>query len=440
MDERLNEALRCYDAALKLDQAPEVLAQTTYALELLTSVADVDADPLRLAVLDLALQTQLATSYLPPPAATVAHFSELAARANLPIYQARALHYHGLSAWTAESFEQGLKQVKHAMEALLTCGDLQGQCYAVSSLGLFMSVMGQLEGGVAFMRDSLILYEQLETEQRDLPLTRLNRARLMMRLALNLFDLDYFDEALHWLGEARAIYEQTGRLFGCTTEYAQLYARVGDWAEAERWAQMGMQHGSTESDRAYAQTIYGFILGQQNRTAEGITQLEQSLATVTRLGLERWQCALASVYLADLLLTESATYDPVRAEALSNAGLALGEAAAVHYGSIYGLLNKARLALNNHQSEAAVRYAVDAADRVRARDTLTLVREEEALYWEYAALRAAGRDGLPSLAAAHQRLQIAAERISDPAMRHSFLQNVPLHRLIETTYDAYAFA
>lgn len=436
----LTQARQYYLDALKFGQLADVLSRTRAGMALLGGIESHDADALRLALLDLELLMQFSASYLPPPAEAVERFSALAARADMPIYNARALHYEGMMTWSTQNFEQGTAKVRMAMDMALACGDLEGQCHIVSTLGLFTSVTGQLERGVALMRGGLALHDQIETERRDLPMIQLNRARLMLRLALNLFDLDYFDEALHWLGEARGIYERLGRLFGCTTEYAQLYARVGYWAEAEHWAMEGMRHGAAESDRAYAQTMYGFILGQQGHIAEAIQQLEQSLETVTRVGLEKWQCALANVYLGDLLLADGPSHDAARSDVYNDAGYAIGEAAAVHYGTIYALINKARIALAKGSLEQAAAYAVAAADRVRTRDTLTLVREEEVLYWEYRALDAAGRDGLPSLTEAHRRLQVAAERISDGAMRQSFLGVVPIHRQIIEAYRAWQTA
>lgn len=426
----LAEAQECYQRALILEQLPDVVAQTRRGLDLLGSTDGQEADILRLQLLDLELHLHSSESYLPPPADTTARFAQLAAQRNQSMFQARALYYQGIITWASRSFMDGVVALRQAVEALAACGDVEGQFSAVSSLGLFTSVTGNLDGGIALMRDGLALYERLDPARRDLPSFQLVRARLMVRIGLNLFDLDYFDEALSWLARARQVYERIGRLFGCTTEYAQLYARVGWWLVAEHWARLGIKRGPTESDCAYAQTLYGFILGQQGKIAEAMAEVEQALATVKRLNLERWQIALASVYMGDLLLADGPLHDPARAEVYSDAGFEIGEAGVVHYGSIYGLVNKARIALEKGSPERAVVLAVDAADRVRARKTLTLVREEEVLYWEYRALQAAGRDGRASLADAHERLQVAASRMSDPAMRESFLNTVPIHRAI----------
>lgn len=433
MFDPLVEAHACYATALTFSHVGAVSTYTRRGFNLLAPCG-AEADALRLSLLDLELQMMFASSYLPPPAANIERFVQLAARADIPRYKGRAQHYQGVLAWTVNSFTVGLEQVRAAMEALIACADLEGQYYTASSLGLFLSVNGQLERGVGLMRASLTLYDQIDPAQRDLPVMRLNRARLIVRLAMNLFDLDYFEEALEQLAIARSIYVEAGHPFGASTEYAQLYARVGDWAQAEHWAKLGMESDAQESDQAYARTLYGFILGQQNQIEAGIAQLEQSLATVTRIGLEGWQRALASVYLADLLLADSPAYDPERADKLNDAAFAIGETASVHYGSIYALVNKTRIALAAGDPAQAVQFAVEAANRVRARDTLTLVREEQVLYWEYCALQAVGQDGWPSLADAHRRLMIAAERIKSPAMRQSFLEAVPLHRLIKALY------
>ncbi len=430
MTTSLADAQECYQRALMLQQPADVIAQTRRGLGLLDGTSSPEADTLRLQLLDLELHIQSSESYLPPPADTTERFAQLAAQSNQSVFQARALYYQGIITWASRSFMDGVAALRQAVEALAACGDVEGQFSAVSSLGLFTSVTGNLDGGIALMRDGLALYDQLDPARRELPAFQLVRARLMVRIGLNLFDLDYFDEALSWLAQAREVYERIGRLFGCTTEYAQLYARVGWWQEAEHWAQLGIRHGPTESDRAYAQTLYGFTLGQQGKIAQAIAEVEQALSTVTRLNLERWQIALASVYMGDLLLADGPAHDLARAEAYSDVGFEIGEAGVVHYGSIYGLVNKARIALEQGDAERAAALAVDAADRVRARKTLTLVREEEVLYWEYRALQAAGRDGRSSLADAHERLQVAASRMSDPAMRDSFLSAVPVHRAI----------
>src|SRR5207253_1774936 len=105
------------------------------------------------------------------------------------------------------SFIDGRDALRHAVEALVACGDIEGQFHALGNLGLFSSVAGDLAGGIALTRGGLNLYQQIEGARRELPVIQATRARLMLRLALNLFDLDYFSEALAWLAQARQVYE-----------------------------------------------------------------------------------------------------------------------------------------------------------------------------------------------------------------------------------------
>jgi hypothetical protein len=70
-------------------------------------------------------------------------------------------------------------------------------------------------------------------------------------------------------------------------------------------------------------------------------------------------------------------------------------------------------------------------------DTLNGTSEPFRIYWTCYQVLSANKDprAYEILQAAYQRLQTAASKMDEPALRHSFLENVVIHQLI---VDAWA--
>jgi tetratricopeptide (TPR) repeat protein len=168
-------------------------------------------------------------------------------------------------------------------------------------------------------------------------------------------------------------------------------------------------------------------LGQH---AEAIPLIEQALSLAREVG-QRHFVANVLNGLARARLRRGDRDDARQALALAEEALALSRAIGLRHGQAVACSLQGRAFLAMGQVEAACRAseaAIDLLEKQRAGEG-----DEASIYYHHAQnLSARGKTGE---AAAMAEMEAKAAGIADPGLRHSFLENVPIHRAIRQAWQ-----
>jgi tetratricopeptide (TPR) repeat protein len=174
----------------------------------------------------------------------------------------------------------------------------------------------------------------------------------------------------------------------------------------------------------------GAILAALGRAAEAEGALQEALRLSEALG-DRYDLVQALLALAELRLSAIAPEAGAEALELGLRAVAVGEEAELPHGVIHGLRHAALAALALGRPEEARGYAERASELLAG--AAGLEGPAEAVHLARARVLAACGDAegaRAALASAEGELAAKAARITDPALRRSFLDCVPTSRAI----------
>lgn len=173
---------------------------------------------------------------------------------------------------------------------------------------------------------------------------------------------------------------------------------------------------------AYALQNLGAALFHQGRLDEALETEREALETVEG-GRDPRNEGFCLVYLGKI---EARRGDLAAAEA--SMSLALAALETIPPALAYAKAELAALLRELGQLDRADRLAVEASETLEELGGIDEGEAQIRLQHARAMLRGDGPAALDALAAAHQRLEERAAKISDPDWRRSFLENVPENR------------
>ncbi|MEX2315004.1 MAG: LuxR C-terminal-related transcriptional regulator, partial [Thermomicrobiales bacterium] len=363
--------------------------------------------------------------------------------------QARIAQELGVIEWAMqessqeESADSSRGWLLRALEGFRVVGDRKGEVTSLIALAYRRSVVSSTSTTDA--RDSYVSFlEEIRrlraTEHR---LTRVSERSRMEALALLSIDLycrtnGWYEvalqragQALVWAIEARDTrvtvmallgLSESERTFGRPTRAIEYAERALAALDSHAGSQPAFEHQRDAVQRALAASYA--MSGNLDRALEA-----------ARIGVERASSAGPTARLAEALtglaeVAESAgASDLARDSAHEALRVAAGMAGNIIW-DIRGELVLARLALAIGDANLALGHAAAAVGRLSQRDVPTVWLRIGVNLTRGQALLAAGfdDDGREALAIAHALVMTTAERISDPALRSTYLTRSPLAR------------
>ncbi|MEZ4683615.1 MAG: tetratricopeptide repeat protein [Caldilineaceae bacterium] len=259
------------------------------------------------------------------------------------------------------------------------------------NLGIDAAYQNQSDLAKRYFAESLAIYRQ----QLDRPAEAAGLGNLAV-LALRSGD---YQGAGPYLTEALVIFREIGDLRNATITRSNLGSiahKLGNDAEAEQHFTQALSITAQTDDqqsRREAHSLLGHLLSDQARNAEAQAHYTAALSLAQALNVPG-HVVEAQVGLAAL-------------------ALAAGDAAGAY------------------QSLNPVLAAIDESTLAQADDALRI-------YWRTYQILIANHDAQADtmLATAHQQLQRLAAQLTDKALQQTFLQDVPLHRLIMNAFVA----
>ncbi|MEZ4864075.1 MAG: DUF2791 family P-loop domain-containing protein [Caldilineaceae bacterium] len=383
--------------------------------------------------------------------------------------EARCLARQGMIAWRQGDYTAA----EHSYQQAKDCADKKAEIHY--GLGLVYRQQGKFDEAQSEFIESITLNRQQED--------RYNEAQTLHALGALAHLHRNYEEALVYFQQALAISEMIGDRVGTGASklgIAQTLSTLGDHSKAEpllrealtiqqalnnRWweiniwnelgilylivgdyttAQTSLGHGlrlsqeiGYEAGQAYLLCNLGQILREIHKTAEAINVLQEGL----QLARLQKDTHLEAIYLSDLALTYLQQGHFAEAVEYAQMSLLQYKALGVELSTTSVL---ATLAQGQYRLERKAEAIATAQETIRILDACAGEGPDfpQRDYWMcYEVLHAVGEITLANrvLAAAYHLLQQQAQRISDPAMRRSYLENVPFNQRILQTVNSNDF-
>ncbi len=366
-------------------------------------------------------------------------------------------------------FKEAREYHEQSLEMSRRTGDRRGESHALSSLGVVASDLAEYAEAIHYFELAL----RLSREIGD----RMGEGRSLNNLGDVYLSTHNYAKAVGYIQQARLIFEQVGSRNGRVVTLAnltELSLRQGEYEQArtsaEQWLSL-CREGNDLTGEGWALLRLGQFACQVGDPLRARNYYERALHNFTRMRERRGE-ASALHSMADLSIHSRQFEDAhkyatlalsklgereerLRPALLLDLGRALRgtrrwEEALEHIHQAHGMYQAAGQA--GRALECQIELAgvfLERDDPLRAvteiNEVLPLLRSgaaasmEEPLeaYWTcYQALRATN-DGraVRVLEVAYQILQERAGRIQDQKLRRTFLENVPIHKSIETEWS-----
>ena len=338
--------------------------------------------------------------------------------------EAQTLHLMASAAWRQGRFTTALQAAEEALEVSRAAGDAEHEATSLTTMGVIQRSRGELDAA----RTS---YRQARDIRRACG-DRRGEAISLNQLGNVLYDLGDYTRALDYFHRALDLFRLVGDRRGeawSLSGQGTIYLHCGEYEMAQRHFEEALSLRRAIGDRrgqGVALSDLGNAFLEMGKWEAARTLLEQGVAQLRDIGARRDE-VYALTYLARAM--EKAG-DWEGAQAAHQAALShrheLGQASS-RMENVSGL---ARVALEWGDVETARAHAEEMLAHVRAQG-LVLIEFPFQIY--QTAIRVFQSCG--SIPAARQVLQEAAqalmeraERITDPVLRRSFLERVPVHK------------
>lgn len=359
--------------------------------------------------------------------------------------QIRETHAGGLSPETTHAFAQVLKGLgsaytqqskfdearKHYELALLlnqSSGNRQGEADVLNSLGVLADEQGNLA-------DAETWYQQALDIRRAIG-ERAAEGGSLLNLAIVLCYRGYYMQARDYLLDALTIQQNTGNLWEEVNVYnvlGILYRIIGDLAQAEHYLQRGLavsQAIGDESGQAYILSNMGAVLRDRGDLQQAEATLNTALDLVREQG-DMWMVADVLSFLATVSVLAG---DYPQAVARAEEALTIQRNLDMLTNTIVNLSTLATASLRLGLCEEALAYARQAIDLLDSKGGEGM----ETPQYDYCACShvfAACGDteaAHQAHAAARRLVMERGERLTDPVLRRSYLEQVAVNRQIVT--------
>jgi len=309
-------------------------------------------------------------------------------------------------------------------------GDRLGETSCLINLGLVLLYQGNTEHAQSYLSRALELAQVLENRLQE------NQALINLGLAESL--RGSYEHALAYVKSALAISREIGSSIGqefALDSLGVISTALGNLTTAQEYHQEALRLSIELQDRegeAASRVNLGLLAAYQGTYEQARADLENALEQYQQMGHRRGE-ANALHYLALVALW-------------------IGESDAAHetFHNVLALRQEIGETANARVTQTWLAVASLAAGKPEEARTLIqeactqLVSEgysgdypEQEIWWAaYRVWRALGQDAQAqeALQRAHGLVQEQADRIQDPALRRSFLENVPVNREIMQAY------
>ncbi len=325
--------------------------------------------------------------------------------------------------WRLGHPETAIETAAEAVDAARASGDTAILAVARGRQGVVLTYVGRLDEAGAAIAEEQALASSLGPH--DQALAAAHRGQLAAALG----GLDEQREAFSKAAELAAASGDVRRAASSEANVADIYNRVGGYAEAEAALTASLDKCRRVGHRlgeGYILANLGYSLAMQERLADARAALDRAQAVATAVGVARLQ-SMIDVYLARVATTGG---DP-RAAALA---MEAGDAAQARGFLGYSATALALAASAHLRAGDTARALTLSASALELRDRLGGMEEDEAEVYlvRSEALRAAGDEAGARRVAelGRERLDRLATSIQDTELRRSFLEDVRAHRAL----------
>jgi len=338
--------------------------------------------------------------------------------------EAETLHLMASAAWRQGRFTTALQAAQDALEVARAAGDAEHEATSLTTMGVVQRSRGELDA-------ALTSYQQA----RDIRSARGDRrgeAISLNQLGNVLYDLGDYTAALDYFHRALDLFRLVGDRRGeawSLSGQGTIYLHCGEYEMAQGRFEEALSLRRAIGDRrgqGVALSDLGNTVLEMGRCEAAQMLLEQGLAQLRDIGARRDE-VYALTYLARAMEQGG---DWEGAQAAHQSALSHRHELGQVSPRMENLSGLARVALVRGDIETARAYTEEMLAHVRAHG-LVLIEFPFEIY--QTALRVFQSYG--SMPAARQVLHEAvhalmerAERITDPALRRSFLERVPVHK------------
>lgn len=362
--------------------------------------------------------------------ATAQEAAQLAERVNAPALHCKSLLLWGQALWRLGDLAGAKAQLGRALAAVQTISDPLTESTILRSLGIVFEFQWKYTEAATYYERSLAICRREGNRQGEVG--NLNN------LGVVAFYQGDLSGAQRYLAEAlpirRLLGDRRGEGHGLHN-LGVLSATWGDYARAQRDAEQSLTIFREVGDRwgeADALHSLGSLLVIQADYEQALALYQAALTLAQEIGYQRCT-ALALCTLGHLAQEQN---QPDVAKAHYRAALAGARQNNFSGYALEALAGLAVVALAQGEPTQAQRLVSDVLAALDA-EALAQANEPFRLYLTcYRVLQATGdQRATPLLAQAHQRLEQLAARITDEALRHSYLHTVPIHRELIAAFD-----
>ena len=354
------------------------------------------------------------------------HSLAAARRANERCIEVSSLHRLASICWRQGQFDQALSTAQTALQEARAIGDRPSEAISLTTLGVVHRTLGSLEAARDCYQQALEI-RQAAGDRREIAIS-------LSQLGNLHYDAGDYTQALNHHRQALEYFRMAGDRRGeawSTSGLGNVYLHCGDLAAAHASFEQALEIRRLIADRGgdgVALGDLGNVLLAQGRTKAAIDHLQQAVHLLQEIGAPRDE-AFAQTYLARAFELANDLED---AQALHQTAIDtrrdLGQQKYI-FDNLAGL---ARLALEQNDLSKACAYVEDIREHIHSQGFP--VSEAPFLIYLTAirVMQACNRqdEARQMIIEANHALQSRAEKITDQALRRSFLEKVPEHAAI----------
>lgn len=329
-------------------------------------------------------------------------------------------------------YERARRFFAHSGEVYRTLGDRAGEASCVGNVGLVYLYQGDAERA----RDSFRRTLQLSRSEEN----RYQQAQVLINLGLAESNLGAYERAFEYYAQAIAISREIG---SATNEelalgnVGNLLMELGDWSEAAVHNRRALQLARRMADRegeATSLSNLGLLSAYQGDVDQGRRLMEEALEQNRAMGHRRGEASTLH-HLGVVELSEKRVQAAQKSLALA---LALREEIGETGNA---LVTRAWLGLA-YLAAGGSREARSCVEEISAgleAEGYGGDSPEQEIWWAVCQIWeecGEAERAREALVRAYRLVQEKADRISDPALRRSFLEQVPVNREIVRAWQA----
>jgi tetratricopeptide (TPR) repeat protein len=365
--------------------------------------------------------------------------TQAAARSADPALEALAECLYGRYLLATDGLPDAVAVFTKAAELADGSGSVLAELEALADLG-HHSVGLNMNNGISVLRDALAVAERaVEAPAADLPLVRIQRARIPGLIGVAAYDAGVFGEAessLRLSVQGLAVLRAWDQCAMISNYLAQLLTETGRFSQAEDILLTALAplqaHADLSTHQGYNLGLLGKCYLDWGRFAAAAAAITAGWERVARTGHQAVLPILRN-YLGELAMHPDNPHRNLnRARELFNETIAECQQTGFQRSEVGALALRALADLAAGRLDDALDASERAVSRLEETGTLPALRSEEVYLTRYKVLRAADStvEAARWAACARQTLMAKAATLGSPQLRDQFLSGTPVSREI----------